>query len=291
VRSRIFLDVRTDRPVESSWGVKTREAIIYECPQSGLRFRIPASQDEVLEFYEHDYHDSMTGNASSPRLQAYRRENEARIATLQRFCRGGRVLDIGCSAGIFAAQLAAAGFEVYGNDLSEYACEQTRQKIGTDHVFQGPLEGFAEQLRGQLDAVTMMDVIEHFSDVVQPLEIIRDMLKPEGILFLRTPTLRSPFYRVADWTYRLSGGHYKDAILKIYHAEHFYFFNEKNIRVLLEDLGYEVLSIDPDPLSWRSFRTAELNQGPLINAALAFFYFAGRLFGRGHGMKVIARPA
>lgn len=291
VRSRIFLDVHTDSPVESSWGVKTRHAIIYECPASGLRFRIPAAQEEVLEFYEHGYHDSMTGDASSRRLQAYRRENESRIAYLKRFCPRGKVLDIGCSSGIFAEQLRGAGYEAFGSDLSEYACERTRQKLGADHVFQGPIEEYADNLTARLDAITMMDVIEHFSDVVRPLETIRNMLKPHGVLFLRTPTLRSPFYRVADWTYRLTRGHYKDAVLKIYHAEHFYFFNERNIRVLLEDVGYEVLAIDPDPLSWESFRTAEMNQGPLVNTALAFFYLAGRLAGRGHGMKVVARPA
>jgi hypothetical protein len=134
-----------------------------------------------------------------------------------------------------------------------------------------------------------MDVIEHFEDVVAPLRAIRSMLRPGGVLFLRTPTLTSPFYALADASYRLSTGRYTGAVLKIYHAEHFYFFNEGSVRGLLEHLGYEVLAVTPDPLLWSNFRTAELRHGKVVNTALAAAYFAGRLASRGHGMKVVAR--
>lgn len=290
LRSRVFIDVRSTERVESSWGVDTSEAVLYECPASGLRFRLPAKREEIESFYGADYHDRMVGGPENERrTRAYEKENVERIRYLQRFCPRGRVLDVGCSAGLFARQLRDAGYDVLASDISEYACEQAAKLLGTDKVLRGPVESFAERLQGSLAAVTMMDVIEHFDDVVSPLRAVHRMLEPRGVLLLRTPTLSSPFYRVADWSYRLTGGRYTKAVLKIYHAEHFYFFNERSIRRLLEDTGFEVSDIAPDPLLWENFRSAELRQGPFVNLVLGAVYFAGRALHRGHGMRVAAR--
>jgi 2-polyprenyl-3-methyl-5-hydroxy-6-metoxy-1,4-benzoquinol methylase len=282
--------VRSAVGVESSWGVRTDEALIFECPASGLRFRTPAPKDTIERFYQSDYHDRMAGGEDDARrAQAYRKENEARVRLLKRYCSGGRALDVGCSTGLFASQLRDAGFDALGADISSYACQKAAELLGSDKVFCGPIEQVLSPQKGSLDAITLMDVIEHFEDVVTPLQKMREALKPGGILFLRTPTLSSPFYMIADLSYRLSGGRYKDAVLKIYHAEHFYFFTERAIRALLEDTGYEVLSIEPDPLLWENFRSAEMRQGPLMNAVLGAVYFGGRAVNRGHGMTVVAR--
>jgi 2-polyprenyl-3-methyl-5-hydroxy-6-metoxy-1,4-benzoquinol methylase len=286
----VFLDVKSSTGEASSWGVTTQEARIFECPVSGLRFRQPAPPEQVAEFYGASYHDSMAGGSDDEhRTAAYRAENEARIAFLGRFRPPGKVLDVGCSTGLFASQLRAAGWDAMGSDISSYACARARDLLGSDHVFEGQVESLGPRLEHTLDAVTLMDVIEHFADVVTPLRAIASMLRPGGVLVLRTPTLHSPFYAIADLSYRLSAGKYTGAVLKIYHAEHFYFFNEESIRRLLESVGFEVLAIEPDPLRWDNFRTAELRHGHAVNAVLAAAYFAGRAVGRGHGMMVAAR--
>jgi 2-polyprenyl-3-methyl-5-hydroxy-6-metoxy-1,4-benzoquinol methylase len=270
--------------------VRTAEARIFECPASGLRFRQPAPRERIADFYGAEYHDLMAGGTDDARrTAAYRRENEARVRFLERFASPGPVLDVGCSTGLFASQLQGAGWDAMGSDISPYACERTRERLGRDRVFEGSVEALTSRFEGALAAVTLMDVIEHFEDVVTPLRAIHAMLRPGGVLLLRTPTLSSPFYALADASYRLSAGRYTTAVLKIYHAEHFYFFNEASMRGLLEYLGYEVLAIEPDPLLWSNFRTAELRHGAIVDAALAAAYFAGRLANRGHGMKVVAR--
>lgn len=286
----MVLSIQAPGGVESSWGVRTDDALIYQCDRCGLRFRKPPSRAEIEAYYGASYHDKMVGGEQDQHREAvHRLENEDRIRYLQRFRSGGKVLDIGCSLGHFASQLRAAGFDAYGSDISAYACSKAAEALGADRVFRGPVESFADRLEQSLDVVTMMDVIEHFGDVNGPLTSIRRMLKPGGILFLRTPTLSSPFHRVAEWSHTLSGGRYKDAMLKLYHAEHLFFFDEKSIRALLESLGYEVVAVDPDPLLWDNFRSAEMRQGPVVNAALAAIWAAGKALSLGHGMKVIAR--
>jgi 2-polyprenyl-3-methyl-5-hydroxy-6-metoxy-1,4-benzoquinol methylase len=282
--------LRAKRPVISSWGVGTKEVTIWECPVSGLRFREAVPAEDLRAFYGAHYHDQMSGaQGARQRRLAYRRENESRADHLLRYLPRGRVLDVGCSNGDFAEALSRAGFDAYGLDISPEACEKSRAALGDDHVFCAPLEDLAQTHRRQFAAVTAMDVIEHCSDAVEFLNAAHAVLKPGGVLFLRTPTLSSPFHVVGSLSYRLTLGRYKTALFKLYHAEHLYFFNEFSIRRLLEDCGFEILEIAPDPLRWDNFRTAELRQGPLGNLLLAGVYFAGRALRRGHGMKVIAR--
>ncbi len=286
---RVF-EVKAKKAVVSSWGVATKDVTIWECPVSGLRFREPVSIEELKRYYVAEYHRKMTGGQDSTlRGLAYRKENESRVQHLQRFTSAGRVLDVGCSQGDFALAMNRMGLEAYGLDLSPEACEISKSVLGDDRVYCGTLEALAPGLQGQFSAVTMMDVIEHCSDVVGLLRSIHDVLQPEGILFLRTPTLSSPFHFVGNLSFRLTFGLYKTALFKLYHAEHLYFFNESSMKRLLHDCGFDTLEIVPDPLCWENFRTAELKQGTIGNLLLSGIYFAGRAFGRGHGMKVVAR--
>jgi 2-polyprenyl-3-methyl-5-hydroxy-6-metoxy-1,4-benzoquinol methylase len=245
---------------------------------------------ELDRFYAPAYHEHMTGGASdSERSRAYRRENEIRATELRRYVDHGKVLDVGCSRGDFARAIADTGLEAHGLDIAPEACALAEQNLGAGRVICGPLESHATDLAGRFSAVTLMDVIEHSSNAAEMLQAIHCVLEPGGILFLRTPTLSSPFHALASLSYRMSLGLYKAALLKLYHAEHVYFFNEASMKRLLDDCGFDTLELIPDPLCWENFRTAEMNQGPLANGVLAATHFIGRAANRGHGMKVIAR--
>ncbi|GEM_PF-3003595 len=288
--ARRVLHTQAPEAIVSSWGVGTTDVTIWECPVTGMRFRDLPSTQALEGFYESSYHERMTGGANGPeRRRAYQKENEIRVEDLRRYVKQGSVLDIGCSCGDFAHALASAGFEAHGLDISPDACAEARRLLGDQNVYCEPIEQLASRMAERFAAVTLMDVIEHCRDVESFLNAIHAVLQPGGILFLRTPTLRSPFHLLGSLSFRLSLGLYKDALFKLYHAEHLYFFNEVSIRRLLDDCGFDTLEIAADPLCWDNFRTAELNQGKLGNLILATTYFAGRALNRGHGMKVIAR--
>jgi 2-polyprenyl-3-methyl-5-hydroxy-6-metoxy-1,4-benzoquinol methylase len=289
-KARRVLCLKTKHAVASSWGVGTQDVTIWECPVSGLRFREPTSHEDVEAFYDAEYHEKMTGvGGKRLRRLAYRKENDSRVEHLLRHLPEGRVLDVGCSRGDFAEALSRAGFDTYGLDISVDACEKSRATLGEDRVFCSTLKELAEQRTQRFTAITAMDVIEHCTDPVEFLGAAHALLKKDGILFLRTPTLSSPFHAVGSLSYKLTLGLYKTPLFKLYHAEHLYFFNELSMRRILQDCGFDVLEIAPDPLNWDNFRTAELRQGALGNLLLSGIYFAGRVFRRGHGMKVIAR--
>lgn len=285
---RIF-DLVSRESVPSPWGVETSELRIFACRETGFRFRLAPSNSRIVGYYEARYHQSMEGGHNLARALGAKRENEARIRYLQGFVSGGRVLDLGCSTGVMAEQLRGAGYEVEASDLSPYACERVRALLPGLPVYCGAIADYAGRLHGRFDAITMMDVIEHIPDVAEALRDLHLMLKPQGWLFLRTPTLSSPFYHAAEWSYRLSGHRYRRALLRAYHAEHLVFFDETSITRILHDFGFEVMDISPDPLLWSNFKAAEMQGDLLQNAVLAAVYFAGRVMRRGHGIRVMAR--
>jgi len=289
VSPRSIYDFETAQPVYSAFGVPTRVVRIYECPESRIRFRMPPSKEESALLHAQGYQDFC--GAGMPDHEAANRERLAeRARYLQAFRQAGCVLDVGCSTGLMMSELTRAGFEAFGCDVSSEACAVAREQFGAERVCHGDTTDARVQFgECAFDVATLMDVIEHFHDAAKGLRDIHALLKPGGLVFLRTPSLSSPFFRLADWSYRLTLGRYTRAVQTIYHAEHLYFFSEKGLRMLLEESGFSIVSVRPDPLSWRVFRVCELVHGPLVNAALALVYFVSRAMGGGHGINVIAQ--
>lgn len=140
----------------------------------------------------------------------------------------GRLLDIGCATGFLLQVALGRGWEPEGVDLSEWACEQARQRTGLPvhhgDVTRLPLED------GGYDALTMFDVIEHVFDPREVLAACARLLKPGGHLYLITPD-QGGFQR------KLLGRrwfHYKP-------LEHTYYFDRETLGRFLEEAGFSVV--------------------------------------------------
>jgi 2-polyprenyl-3-methyl-5-hydroxy-6-metoxy-1,4-benzoquinol methylase len=96
-----------------------------------------------------------------------------------------KVLEIGCAHGGFVAMLRQAGFDATGLELSpsivRFATDTFRVPVLT-----GPIED-QNIPRHSLDAVVMMDVLEHLADPVSTLGRCLELLKADGILLIQTP--------------------------------------------------------------------------------------------------------
>jgi 2-polyprenyl-3-methyl-5-hydroxy-6-metoxy-1,4-benzoquinol methylase len=117
------------------------------------------------------------GAARDPRLQ--------RLEALLGGLRGRRIFEVGCGLGGFLAAARARGADVVGQDISGDACEFARERIGVAVRHEG-LESCPEAV-GPVDAVVMLDVLEHLSQPKEALAIARRMLAPGGLLLLWTP--------------------------------------------------------------------------------------------------------
>lgn len=209
------------------------------------------------------------------------------LEVLQREEANGRVLDVGCSIGLFVDRARRAGFDAEGIEFSHDAAEHGRKTWGLTIA-----EGSVHDMGGganQFDIITMFDVIEHVPNPISDMEAVWKLLKPGGLFLVSTPNIDGLFPqislpiadRVDYWT----------------HAEpphHLYQFSVKTLTAMLEKAGFDVgkswhYNIDLN-YSFGAFDT--LKKYPKMLAyAMLFAPFAklGPLIGKGDWTYTAAR--
>jgi SAM-dependent methyltransferase len=101
--------------------------------------------------------------------------------------RGRRVLDVGCGTGGVLSSLAGRAIAV-GVDRSPTALAYCRRR-GIVHLAcaDGDRLPFAP---ASFDAITMLDVLEHFADEAALLASVRALLRPGGTLLVSVPAFQ-----------------------------------------------------------------------------------------------------
>lgn len=180
--------------------------------------------------------------AVTPHLDAGAR---AALAHLVRHSPGGRVLDVGCGNGSVVALMRRNGLDALGLEPSAHAAALARECYGIE-VQVGMLQD-AAIAAGSLDAVTLLDVIEHLSDPLGDLRRAHALLKPGGRVYVKTPnaaSLQACLFR--------RGWYPLDA------PRHLFLFSPASLRRLLVAAGFtpQVCRALPDRLGATLFETS-----------------------------------
>ena len=96
-------------------------------------------------------------------------------------------LDVGCGAGLLAEPLARLGAKVTGIDAAPELIAVARDHAAAQGLAIDYRAGDVQQLGGQFDLVTSMEVIEHVADPGAFLKALAARLAPGGLLVLSTP--------------------------------------------------------------------------------------------------------
>ena len=152
----------------------------------------------------------------------------ARVASM-RSGAPGRWLDVGCSAGFVLAAAREAGFEVYGVELEAAAVAFAQQVLTLPNVVCGTLEAQCYPA-DFFDVVSLYDVIEHVPDLNRTAAELARILKPGGVLEIRTPD-------VAHWSRPRDLARWKE----IKPSEHLYYFSPDTLTRLLTQHGLRPL--------------------------------------------------
>lgn len=136
---------------------------------------------------------------------------------------GLRVLDFGAATGALVAQLRERSVVAEGFEFSQSAREYCRAQRGFELL--GDLAAIP---RSAYDLITMIEVIEHLTDLRATLEILHGALKPGGTLFVTTPNRRG-------WRAILEDGHWREARKKF----HLFLFDKGSLRHHLRSAGFQ----------------------------------------------------
>lgn len=146
--------------------------------------------------------------------------------------KGWKILDIGCSTGIFLEVAKEKGLDIYGVELSKWGYEKAK-KI-SKNVYNRTLDkcGFKEEF---FDVVTMWDLIEHLSNPNKELKEINKILKRDGNLIITTPNINGFFSKLTKRSWW--------AMIRM----HLFYFSPENIAKLLDKNGFRVVKIKSYP--------------------------------------------
>ncbi|MGB7497206.1 MAG: class I SAM-dependent methyltransferase [Candidatus Acidiferrum sp.] len=176
----------------------------------------------------HDLYRQMDPNVYESEREGRDRTARTHLRIVQHCVKSGSLLDVGCASGVFLLQAATAGWDVTGIEPNERLCEQARQNLnGKGEVLAATLESV--HFDDRFHAITLWDVLEHVPDPVSCLRACRELLEPDGCLFLNVPDIDSLQSRLlgSRWPLLL--------------PEHLNYFNRHSLRVCMEQAGFRPL--------------------------------------------------
>ena len=135
-----------------------------------------------------------------------------------------RALDLGCGDGRLTADLESA--ELTGADVSPVALGRARGRLPEARLVELEPDAPLPFADGEFDLVLLAETLEHVRDVQLLLSEARRVLRPGGTLAVTTPATR-PVMRAPDPL-----------------SPHLRFFTRRSLARLLDELGFDVPSLE-----------------------------------------------
>jgi SAM-dependent methyltransferase len=233
-------------------GSSALRSFIEVCDERGLRHALvrcrscrlaqvlsPPAPEELAAFYARYSYESACAWQTS---FATERSLEALARRLAPYRQLGRLLDVGCGAGILMQALRRHGWSAEGTELSGVAVERLRAQGFIVH--HGSLEALALDAAGY-DVVVMSETIEHVLDPHQALRFAARVLRRAGVLFLTTPNVDSLSRRLLGARWRA-----------LCYPDHLFYFNLRSLSFLLRNAGFRPTAVWTEGINPCEFRQA-----------------------------------
>lgn len=171
------------------------------------------------------------------------------ISIINSACRGSdeRVLDFGCYDGFFVKAMLDEGLNAYGVDWN-------RRSIKLGGEVYNIKDRLNDSIEGVYDVITALEVIEHFRDPTEFMELINQHLQSKGLIVLSCPNKHSLYRPATDWP-----------------PHHFSRFSMRALSVLLDKYGFDVVDYRAEMSLFQLVRNyvgdkIRTQQGPLVHS-------------------------
>ena len=194
----------------------------------------------------------------------------------------GRLLDVGCAAGLFLEVMGERGWRLEGLEPSAEASAVARGRAGVT-VHEGPFEDVVLPEEAY-DAVAMLDVLEHLASPRAAVRRVRGLLRPGGTFMIVVPSYRNLTTTVALAALWASRGRLRGPAEGVHQLVHLSYFTPRTLTRLLREEGFEVVATRPDAT------VLELLDEPLaVRAGLTALFALSRPLRLQNKVAVIAR--
>lgn len=207
---------------------------VYYCSLCDLGFLADLKTDaQIKKYYQESYRrefkpDLEKDTEPEELFNCYVNFQEERIKLLEPYLdKEKRLLEIGCSAGMFLYHVRGRVKDIVGADFdhkaAEYASKKCNCTVYTDPLIDTPLE------RKSFDIICLFQTLEHVRAPLEFILQIKEYLKNNGILYIEVPNL----YDSLLSTYNIP--YYQQFY---YHSAHIYYFSKKSLSLLLRKAGF-----------------------------------------------------
>ena len=216
-----------------------KDSAIVRCAQCGLMYLNPRpSEAEIGFFYPPDYRNYQGAIEDEKfaimrwmrnKKMAQRREKIEKYSGLT----SGRILDVGCSTGLFLNEMQKSGWSAQGIEPTPSAAQYAKNRFHLE-IFQGFLAE-ADYEPASFDVITFWDVLEHSFSPRRDLQKTAQLLRPGGLVAINVPNWHSPDRMLfgPNW-------------IGLDPPRHLYIFTRKTLTLLLKQAGLV-------PLAWVCF--------------------------------------
>ena len=186
----IFCPLCGKKSLDFDVWVKTDIGDIVKCKRCGLGFLNPQNFRDFKNINTSIYNEKryykrlirMQGELTS------RYKNQ--MKEIKRIVKKkGKIVDIGCSIGMFLNVASSFGFELYGFDLNKINLQKAKKLFNINTLPDNFLKN--QKFNNFFNVATMWDVLEHLEDPIGFLSRLILKIKPGGLLVVQCPNMES----------------------------------------------------------------------------------------------------
>ncbi|MEZ4739924.1 MAG: class I SAM-dependent methyltransferase [Flavobacteriales bacterium] len=222
---------------------------LVRCGDCSLVFtQLDPSVEELVAYYTHYPVRDQLSPVTAKRYDEL-------LDRFEPYRRTGKLIDVGCGAGMFLERAALRGWEVHGTEYGDRAVAACKARgVG---IIEGPLDP-ANYAPGSFDVVCSFEVMEHLAHPKEEMERMLKILRPGGLLYITTPNY-------ACIGHRLSGAEWN----VVNYPEHLTYFTPSTLRRMAKSAGLRERWLLTTGMSMVRFRTKRSKDPGVRSNAMA----------------------